>query len=154
MRSFLIGICLALSALVLTEGIATPAFRLEISGEEPDRVLVCLPVEAGATFYLEFVNSIYLAPVRETFVCEPAGNISIIRVDSPSAAVFEYYGLSPDGSGTTMLHRNVGGTIRLRSHDYQNHVFTVGERSIRLKGLVSDGEPLIIRVRTDGDCGP
>jgi hypothetical protein len=40
------------------------------------------------------------------------------------------------------------GEIRLRSHDYENHRLSAGEKSLRLKGLVPDGEPLLVSVRT------
>ena len=153
-----ITIVLAVVAWVLMAQAAWPGTYLALSGGEPERVLACLPLEAGTQFHLEFVNSIYLAPVRETFVYVPAEGICLVKVESPSAGVFEYYGLEPDGSGIARLHRPVG-EIRLRSHDYENHRLTAGEKSIRLKGLVPDGEPLRVSVRTGLDgllpkCSP
>lgn len=132
-------------------GFHSPAALLVVSGGEPETVLACVPLERGTLFHLDFVNSIYLAPVRETFVYEPAKGVSIIRVESPSAGVFEYYGLIPDKAGVASVQRTVGD-IRIRSHDYENHRLTVGNRSIRFKGLVADGEPLSIKVRTGEPC--
>jgi hypothetical protein len=131
---------------------ASPADQLVISAGEPEAVLLCLPLEQGASFHLDFINSIYLAPVRETFVYEPSVGISIIMVESPSAGVFEYYGLVPDKPGVAFLRRPVG-EMRIRSHDYENHRLTIGDRSVRFKGLVVDGEPLTIKIRTGQSCG-
>jgi len=144
----------ASAASVLT-GVAWPAAYVVLSGGEPERVLACLPLEKGTPFYLEFINSIYLAPVREIFEYEPSEGICLVKVESPSAGVFEYYGLVPDRPGTAILRRPVG-EFRLRSHDYEHHRLVVGEKSLRLKGLVPDGEPLLVRVRsvrTEG-CNP
>lgn len=152
MRSICIGMYLVLATWMLSSQAAWPATQLVISGGEPERTLLCLPLEAGTSFHLEFINSIYLAPVRETLIYEPAEGISIIRVESPSAGVFEYYGLTPDGSGTAIMRRSVG-EIRIRSHDYENHRLTVGDKSVRFKGLVADGESVTIKVLTGNNCG-
>jgi hypothetical protein len=143
------GVCtsLALAILTLTFGACggKQVACLEISGEEPDRVLARLAVEPGVPFSLEFVNSIYLAPVKETLVYEPSEGISIIMVESPSGGVFEYYGLEPDGTGKALMHRKVGD-IKLRSHDYTNHRLTFGRQVLQLKGLVPNGEPILVKV--------
>lgn len=139
-------------AFLLLAGTARPAAYVTVSGGEPERVLACLPLEPRTAFHLEFINSIYGALVRETFEYEPVHGVSLVKVESPSAGVFEYYGLEPDGSGTAKLHRPAG-EIRLRSHDYEHHRLTAGENSIRLKGLVPDGEPLSVSVRSFPDAG-
>jgi len=154
MRALRITIFLTAGALVPAAA-AWPATYVVLSGGEPERVLACLPLEKGTPFYLEFINSIYLAPVREIFEYEPSDGICLVKVESPSAGVFEYYGLVPDRPGTAILRRPVG-EFRLRSHDYEHHRLVVGEKSLRLKGLVPDGEPLLVRVRsvrTEG-CNP
>jgi hypothetical protein len=125
---------------------------LELSGGKPEKVMARLPLEPNKTFSLEFVNSIYLAPVRETLVYEPSEGISIVMVESPSDGVFEYYGLDPNGTGKALMRRRVGD-IKLRSHDYTNHRLTVAGHAIQLKGLVPDGEPILVRVRVGADCG-
>jgi hypothetical protein len=125
---------------------------LEVSGEEPERVLTRLSVEPGMPFSLEFINSIYLAPVRETLVYEPSEGISIVMVESPSDGVFEYYGLEPDGTGKALMHRWVGD-FKLRSHDYTNHRLTVAGQAIHLEGLVPNGEPILVKVRVGAECG-
>ena len=150
-RTLRIAIFLAAAALILTAA-AWQGTYLTVSGGAPERVLGCLPLEKGVPFHLEFINSIYLAPVRETFVYEPSEGICLVEVESPSAGVFEYYRLIPDRPGTALLHRPVG-EFRLRSNDYEHHRLTVGEKSLRLKGLVPDGEPLIVKVQmTDDGC--
>jgi hypothetical protein len=153
MRIVRIVFWLMLLAWPMTAWPGGPSAWLVFSSDEPERILACLPLEAGAPFYLEFVNSLYLAPVRETFVYQPAEGLFLIKVESPSPAVFEYYGLIPEKSGPALLRRRLD-EIRLLSHDYKNHHLTVGDVSLHLKGFVADGRPLIIRVRTGGGCRP
>jgi hypothetical protein len=154
MRLLCMIICLA-AALPVTAGqAASPDVLATVSvwAGEPERPLVCLSLEQGARFHLDFVNSIYLAPVRETFAYEPAEGLFIVMVESPSAGVFEYYGLVPDKPGVAYLRRPVG-EMRIRSHDYENHRLTVGDRSISFKGLVEGGEHLTIKVGAGVLCG-
>jgi hypothetical protein len=144
-----IALCLLLTASIGLPQVSQATDCLMIRGEEPDRVLVSVPIEAESLFCLEFINSIYLAPVKEIYMYEPAKGISIVKVESPSAGVFEYYGLVPDNSGAAAVSLTVK-EMRLRSHDYKNHTITVNDRKIGLKGLVQDGQPLIVRI---GVCG-
>jgi hypothetical protein len=152
MRFLCILVCLAATIFATAGQAASPKVQVVVWAGEPERPLVCLSLEQGARFHLDFVNSIYLAPVRETFVYEPAEGIFIVMVESPSAGVFEYYGLVPDEPGVAHLRRPVG-EIRIRSHDYENHRLTVGDRSVSFKGLVKDGEPLTIKVGAGMPCG-
>ena len=153
MRTVHIGLWLALVACPLMGWAAGPDACLVLSGEEPERVLACLPLGAGTPFYLEFVNSLYLVPVRETFVYRAGEGFFVIQVESPSAAVFEYYGLTPEKPGSARLRRSLG-EIRLRSMDYRNHRLTVGDKRLALKGVVADGQMLIIRVQPGASGGP
>jgi hypothetical protein len=150
------GVCISLTLAILVVFFGGCAGKhvacLEISGEEPRKVLARLPLESGVPFSLEFINSIYLAPVRETLVYEPFEGISIVMVESPSGGVFEYYGLEPDGTGKALMRRRVGN-FKLRSHDYTNHRFTVAGHTVLLKGLVQDGEPILVRVQVGAECG-
>jgi hypothetical protein len=134
----------AISVLIAT--VAWSDTYLTLTGGEPEEVLACLPLEKGDLFCLEFINSIYLAPVRETFVFDRSEGIFLVKVESPSPGVFEYYGLTPDQPGLALLHRPVG-EFTLRSHDYEHHRLIVGEKTLRLKGLIADGEPLSVKVR-------
>jgi len=152
MWGLLISLTLAILIVALGGCAGKQVACLEVMGEEPERVLTRLPVEPGVPFSLEFINSIYLAPVRETLVYEPPGGISIVMVESPSDGVFEYYGLEPDGTGKALMHRQVGD-FKLRSHDYTNHRLTVAGQAIHLKGLVPNGEPISVKVRVGADCG-
>lgn len=119
-----------------------------VTSGEPEKVLAAMPLEAGREFSLKFVNSIYLAPVEETYVYDPVEGISTVRVESQSAGVFEYYGLQTDGTGIASVHHKAR-EIRIRSADYANHVLTVAGTALRLKGLVPDGSPLTVNV---GPC--
>ena len=132
---------------------AWPAMHLALIGGEPERVLACLPADPGTTVHLEFINSIYQARVRESFAVHPAQGLVLIRVESPSAGVFEYYGLMTDGSGEAAMHRVIG-EIRLLSHDYRNHQLIVGTRKTLLRRFVENGKPLRIRVMTENGCHP
>lgn len=150
------GLRLSLTLAILTAVIGGCAGKqvacLEVFGEGPETVLARLPTEPGAPFTLEFINSIYLAPVRETLVFDPSEGASIILVESPSDGVFEYYGLEPDGTGRIRMNRRVG-EIKLRSHDYGNHRITVGGQVIRLNGIVPNGEPIFVRIKVREECG-
>jgi hypothetical protein len=152
MWGLLISLTLAILIVALGGCAGNQVACLEVSGEKPERVLTRLPVEPGVPFSLEFINSIYLAPVKETLVYEPPGGISIVMVESPSDGVFEYYGLEPDGTGKALMHRRVG-VFKLRSHDYTNHRLTVAGQAIYLKGLVPNGEPILVRVQVGAECG-
>ncbi len=151
LRPVCILFCLA-ALLAAASGEAAPAPQVVVWAGEPERPVACLPLDGGNRFRLEFINSIYLAPVRETFEYVPAEGVYVVMVESPSAGVFEYYGLVPDKPGVAYLRRPVG-EMRIRSHDYRNHRLTVGETTICFKGLVKDGEAFIIRVGAETVCG-
>ena len=127
--------------------------QLALVGERPERVLACLPIAAEQPFHLEFVNSIYLTRVRESFTGDPEKGISLIGVESPSYGVFEYYGLVRDASGKSSVRRHIG-ELRLRSHDYGSHVLIVGERHVHLHQFVGGGRSLILRVVDEAHCRP
>lgn len=145
MRFFGLKILPAMLIWVLTAQAAWPAMQLALIGPDANRTLVRLPVEAGMVFHLEFINSIYQTRVRESFVCHAVRGISLVSVESASPHVFEYYGLEPEKSGKAFLSRNIG-EIRLLSHDYQNHLLIVGDRTLYLREYVPNGKPLIIRM--------
>ncbi|HEY3278723.1 MAG TPA: hypothetical protein VGJ94_19070 [Syntrophorhabdaceae bacterium] len=131
-----------------------PERQLLVLGGEPEKARACLPLKEGEPIYLEFINSIYLAPVRESLVYIDGEGIFVVRVESPSAGVFEYYGLEPDGTGSATLHRKVGD-IRIRSSSYKDHRLIVGGRTLHLKDVAAAAEPLAIRVRPgDISCEP
>jgi hypothetical protein len=150
------GLCISLTLAMLIMVFGGCAGKqvacLEIFAEDPEKILARLKMESGVPFTLEFINSIYLAPVRETLVYKPSEGISIVMVESPSDGVFEYYGLEPDGTGKALMHRRVGD-FKLRSHDYTNHCLTVGGQALKLKGLVPDGEPILVKIQARTECG-
>jgi hypothetical protein len=124
---------------------------LVIFGGESKEVLALLPLNSREPFTLEFINSIYHAPVRETLTWESSGDLYIVMVESPSEAVFQYYGLEPDPSGRVLLHRKIE-EVRLRSSDYTNHRISSGKGILNLKGIVPDGESANLSVRFDSSC--
>jgi hypothetical protein len=154
MKTVRVGFVLILSFLVQAVVVAATTTYLMILDSDSGRVLACLPLEAGAPFHFDFINSIYLAPVRETFVYTETGGISLVKVESASAGVFEYYGLPTDGTGVAVFKRKVGDTIRIRSLNYENHRLSAGGKSVRFRDFASDGHPLTIKVWTGKGCKP
>lgn len=124
---------------------------LVLSAGEPAKVTARLPLESSGRFSLESINSIYNAPVKETLAYEPSGDIYVVMVESPSEDVFRYYGLEPGPGGRALLHRKVG-EVRLRSSDYANHRIAAGNRSLVLKGIVQDEEPVSLGVHSGRIC--
>lgn len=72
----LFGICLCSQSAIASGSCVI------VTGGEPEDVLAALPIEAGAPFSLRFINSIYLAPVEETYIYDPAKGIMTVRVES------------------------------------------------------------------------
>lgn len=127
---------------------AGPDAWLVLTTDGSEKVVACLPLQAGVPFHLNYINSIYLQSVRESFVYEQGEGLFIIQAETPSVGVFEYLGLIPDEPGKARLRRKLGD-IRLLSSDYQTHRLTVSGTGLRLKGLGFDGLPLILKVLTD-----
>ena len=135
----------------VTSGNTCIAGCLEISDGGSGKALMAVHIEDRTVIQLEFINSIYLAPVKETFIYKHDEGIYITGVESPSAGVFEYYRLEEVLQGRAQLYRHIG-EIRLRTSDYKNHKLTVGGQLIPLKGLAINGELLIIRVNNTRKC--
>ncbi|MCA1987537.1 MAG: hypothetical protein LDL07_00105 [Desulfarculus sp.] len=121
------------------------AASLHLWAGEPARAVLTLKSEPAQTFQLEHRNSIYDAPVRETYRLGPAGRLVQVELESPSAGVFEYYGFDPPQTGKVSLDREVS-VIRLRSTSYQDHLLRVGGRTIRLQDLAQPGQVLGLEV--------
>ncbi|MBE0558412.1 MAG: hypothetical protein IH628_14380 [Proteobacteria bacterium] len=132
---------------------AGPDAVIVLTTGEPEKIVASLPLEAGAPFHLDYINSIYLQPVRETFVYEPKEGLFVIAVETPSAGVFVYLDLVPQEPGKARLRRKLE-EIRLLSTDYRNHRLTVGATVLPLKGLAPDGLTLILRVLPGRQCAP
>ncbi len=150
MKTSCIFLWLLLMACVPMAGADREIASLVLSNEQGKR-MACLPLQPGEPIDLDFINSIYQAPVRETFIYVPGEGLVLTQVASPSAGVFEYYGLEWDGSGISQMRRRVG-EIRILSSDYENHSIRVGGKNISLKQLVKDGEPVLMKVE-EGNCG-
>jgi len=121
---------------------------LVLLDEDSGRVMARLPVSPQEPIIFEFINSIYLAPVRETLMFESPESLYIVMVESPSQDVFRYYGLESDSTGKAMLRMKVEN-VRLRSSDYSNHRIKAGKHTLHLKEIVPDGESVLLDVR---DC--
>ena len=152
-RTSLRAILLGMTIWALAVLPAWAGMHLALASVEPERILLTRPIETDAIFHLEFINSIYLARVRESFKVSPEGGISLILVESPSHGVFEYYDLIPQATGQARLNRPIG-EIRLKSHDYEHHLLIMGNEYIHLKDFATNGKPLIIRILTEKHCQP
>lgn len=141
-----------LVAALVAASHAGAEFTVFVSREDGEGPVLCVSLEERVRFHLDFINSIYLAPVRETFEYEPLTGISLVSVESSSPGVFEYYGLMTDGTGKAELRRVLGKSIRLLSHDYQHHRLAAGDRSIELTGYALNGRPLLIEARSGRHC--
>jgi hypothetical protein len=141
-----LSLLLLLAGPVKASGGPDAWLALAIDGSE--KAVACLPLQAGVPFYLDYINSLYLQPVRESFVYERGEGLFIIQVETPSVGVFEYLGLIPDEPGRVRMRRKLG-EIRLLSSDYRNHQLTMSEMDFPLKGLGPDGRPMILKVVTD-----
>ncbi len=137
-----------------TAAVAGGATHLVVIDSDSGRVLACLPLEAGVPVHFDFVNSIYLAPVRETFVYSETRGIVLVRVESTSAGVFEYYGLPTDGTNVASLDRRIGDDIRIRSLNYENHRLTAGGRVVNFKDFALNGQALNIKILNGRACKP
>lgn len=132
---------------LLCAGTAAAQPAVQLWTLDAPRLVFSAGLEAGQAFTLEHQNSIYLAPVRETYRLGPQGGLRQIALESPSAGVFEYYGFDPPAAGRVLLEQSVG-PIRLRSMSYEHHRLLLGERIINLKDLVQAGQPLLLKVVT------
>lgn len=118
---------------------------LQVWGLEPARLLLEVDLPNGERFCLGHVNSIYEAPVRECFQAGAGGGIHLVEVESPSPAVFEYYGMEPPATGRATLRRPLG-EFQVRSHDYSRHHLAVGDWTLRLDQLAQPGQALVFKV--------
>ena len=114
------------------------------TGEELSEV-ACVPLALGTPITLEFVNSIYRAPVRETLRYEPGEGFILVLVESPSAGVFEYYGLEADGTGRAIMRKKVD-SVRIKSNDYRDHRLVVGDVVLDFREFAVNGEPVYVKV--------
>ncbi len=149
-----ISVFIGLAAISWMGISSLPAFGASlVLSSDSGKIIACVPLEPGEPIHLDFINSIYRAPVRETFIYKPGEGLVLVQMESPSAGVFEYYGLELPESGSVRLRRRVG-ELRVLSSDYQNHIITAGRKSIRLKGLVKAGEIAILKADEGGcPCG-
>lgn len=145
------GLAWLLLALASCWGAPASAASLGLYSGDAARPALSLELAPGQVFQLEHRNSIYDAPVCETYVLDARERLIQVELASPSAGVFEYYGFDPPPTGKVALHQAVGG-IRLRSMNYRHHLLRLGGRTIRLEGLAQPGQGL--RLAVDGPRPP
>lgn len=153
MLEYCAGLCCLMMLTLAVDVNAQATACIELEAGNPVKTVAAIPVNAGAVVRLEYINSLYRAPVRETLVYDEKDGISIIMVESPSAGVLEYNGLEADGTGRSLMRRVVGD-FTLRSHDYADHRIMINDRVVSLKGLIRGGEPLVVKVSNTGECPP
>ena len=130
---------------------AMPAPHIVVLAGNSEALLVKLPLGESCGFRLEFMNSIYNAPVKETLTAGPDGMITVSVIESSSAGVFEYYGLQTDGTGRAVIRRTFQ-ELRILSHDYGRHRIGSDLVTIDLKDFAVNGSPVVIRVGDPGEC--
>jgi len=143
----ILTICILISIYITVYASNSSPFEAELLtlSDDTGKVLLCIPILHGQRIVFDFVNSIYASPVRETLIFHKTEGLFLAAVESPSYGVFEYYGLIPDKTNRATLMRKID-SIKIRSSDYEYHRLSIGEISLSLKTLVSDGEPLIITI--------
>lgn len=139
------GVLVGLAVLLLLAPPAMAGAVLRVWSGEPPRLAFSQELQAGQAIQLEHRNSIYDAPVRETYVLGDGGRLIQVELMSPSAGVFEYYGFDPPPAGRVALEREVS-VIRLRSTSYEHHRLRLGGRTIQLKDLAQPGQVLRLEV--------
>ena len=144
-RIFFLGILLILSLFLGGIGYSL-APVLEIWGGNPPNLLRIYRLFPRKAFCLEFINSIYGARVRETFSYIPGRGLYLVEVESPSPAVFDYYGLDFGRGGKKRLYLPMKPFI-LRSMNYSRHRLFIRGKAVALRGLVKPGDALQIKIR-------
>jgi hypothetical protein len=99
-----------------------------------------VPLRPGEIFSVVYQHSIYDQPVTEDFVVDDRGRIVLEAVESPSAAVREYFGLTAPGQRHAVVRpmREVvfrvaeGTPQRLRAGGVERSFLELGEHGDRI----------------------
>lgn len=142
------GIPLALAGLALAAAVPAaaeppPEVLLEIENTTRGRT-TRVAIRAGEPFSITYQHSMYDQPVTEDFMVED-GRIVLQAVESPSAAVREYFGITGPGARHAVrramreiVFRVAAGTPqRLRTGGAERSFLELGEH----------GDRLVMRVR-------
>lgn len=117
---------------------------LEIENTTRGRAVLRLHLGAGERFSVVYHHSMYDQPVTEEFTVED-GRIVLLAVESPSAAVREYLGIT--GVGARHAVRRVMGEIVFRVAAGTPQRLRVGGAERSFLDLGEHGDRLVLRVR-------
>jgi hypothetical protein len=118
--------------------------QLEIENTTRGRAVLRLPLGAGESFSVVYHHSMYDQPVTEEFKVED-GRIVLRAVESPSAAVREYLGITEAGARHAV--RRVLGEIVFRVAAGTPQRLRVGGAERSFLELGEHGDRLVLRVR-------
>ncbi len=100
-------------------------------------------------FTVTYHHSMYDQPVSEEFVVS-SDQIELRRLESPSAAVLEYFGVT--ASGTAHARAERFGEIVMRVATGVPQILRVGSRSLSLREFGRPGDRLVMRAATGSQC--
>jgi len=100
-------------------------------------------------FTVTYHHSMYDQPVSEEFVVRD-GAIELRRLESPSAAVLEYFGVTAPGAAHARAKRLEEIVMRVATGEPQ--VLHSGATSRSLREFGQPGERIVIRAGTGGRC--
>ncbi|MEW6187488.1 MAG: hypothetical protein AB1585_17290 [Thermodesulfobacteriota bacterium] len=138
-RSLLLGLCLC-----FFPSLGQAAFHLQVRVLPSGEILWERPLAVSEPIILMHRNSIYGVTVRETLQLKENGALWLVRIQSPSPAVLEYYGLEAATADWIDLCRRIGslqvlvtsaGEFRL---EFTNEAFPLSQR-------VAEGSRIEIR---------
>ena len=132
---------------VAAAGLAAAALRpvavLEIANTSRGRTWR-LPLAAGETFAVTSRHSIYDQPVTEEFRAGADGRLALRAVESPSAAVREYFGITAPGPRHAV--ERVLGQVAFRVAMGTPQTLRLGGRERSFLELGDHGDRLVLRV--------
>jgi hypothetical protein len=100
-------------------------------------------------FSVTYHHSMYDQPVKEEFVVRD-GVIELRRLESPSAAVLEYFGVTAPGAAHARATRIGQLVMRVATGEPQR--LQLGDRSLSLREFGRPGDRLVIRAATGPQC--
>ncbi|MBM3390648.1 MAG: hypothetical protein FJY34_01550 [Betaproteobacteria bacterium] len=100
-------------------------------------------------FAVTYHHSMYDQPVREEFVVRD-GAIELRRLESPSAAVLEYFGVTAPGPTHARSRRL--GEIVMRVATGEPQVLQLGATARSLREFGRPGDRIVIRAATGARC--
>jgi hypothetical protein len=130
------------AAAALAAAALRPVTVLELRNTSRGRA-AHLPVAAAEVFAVTSLHSIYDQPVTEEFEVEADGRIALRAVESPSAAVREYFGLT--GAGDRHAVERVMDRIVFRVAMGTPQTLRLGGRERSFLEFGEHGDRLVMR---------